>query len=139
MANKVNHTNTKCCICGFDNIQKSLRNRRINNMNKHSYSAKGDNYQLLACKQFGWEDLNKKYDNYNTLVDCYDPKTGLFYQVRGRTSYYGRWALTRLANEVGKTFETMIVYCSSNNGKYIERIYILPMVEILKKRQHFDI
>lgn len=88
-------------------IQKSLRGRRTNNLNQNSYSAKGDKYQKLACIQFEWEDLNEKNDNYNSPIDCYDPKTGLFHQVRGRISYYGTWALTRLEYEWNKKFETM--------------------------------
>lgn len=182
MARKVNHINTKCCICessesyvkyidsntkkpvylwyreydknyngdftgrylcnkcwnkespnSFDNIQKSLRDRRTNNL-KNSYSAEGDKYQLLACIQFGWEDLNKKYDNYNTPVDCHDPKTGLFHQVRGRIPYYNIWNLTHLEPEWNKKFETMVIYCASKDGKRIERIYIFPYKEIKNRR-----
>ncbi len=182
MAKKVNHTNTKCCICGssesyikyidsntkkpvylwykryetdgswldnaymcnkcwrrtspnsFNNIQKSLRNHRINNLDSMSNSWKGDRYQKLACEQFGWEDLNKKNDSYNSPLDCYNPKTGLFHQVRGRISYYGTWNFTRLENEWYKKFKTMVVYCADKNGNYIERIYIFPLEEIINRR-----
>jgi hypothetical protein len=117
----------------FDSIQKALRGHRTNNLDQNSYSATGDKYQKLACIQFEWEDLNKKYDNYNIPIDCYDPKTEMFHQIRGRSSYYGTWALTRLEYERIKEFETMVIYCASNDGKYIERIYIFPKKEITKR------
>lgn len=110
------------------NIIKSLRDRRIGNQNPSSENAKGDNSQELACILYEWEDLNKKYNNYNYPVDCYDSKTGLYHQVKG-VFYYserGFWPFTNFEREFGKKYETMVCFCISKDGKTIERIYKFP-------------
>ena len=63
---------------------KSLSNRRTGNLDPNSKQVKGDNSLELARILYRWEDLNEKCDNYNTPLDCFDPKTGLYYQVQGR-------------------------------------------------------
>lgn len=114
------------------NIQKSLANRRIGNLDPNSEQAKGDKSQELACELYGWEDLNKKYDNYNTPIDCYDPRTGLYHQVQG--SYYNYiekyWFFGNFEREWEKIFEYMICFCFNKYGKIVERIYKFPKEEI---------
>lgn len=124
------------------NIIKSIRNNRTGNVDSNSTSGKGDNSQELACKLYGWEDLNKKYDNYGSPVDCYDPKTGLYHQVQGRyyDSEYRRWPFGHFEREWKKEFEDIVCFCFSEDGERIERIYRIPFKnEIKKKRKSISI
>lgn len=74
-------------------MRKSLRNCRTGNQSPNHESTKGDNCVGLACTMYGYIDLNKKYDNYTTDIDCQDPTTGLLYQIRGKRYNHtnGRW------------------------------------------------
>jgi hypothetical protein len=119
------------------NIIKSIADRRIGNIDPNSTAAKGDNSQELACILYEWEDLNKKYDNYKSPIDCYDTKTGLYHQVKGRhyNSRNGRWpSFGYLELEWEKIFETMICFCFSENWKTVERIYKFPKKEIDERK-----
>ncbi len=74
------------------NIIKSIANCRTKKQNPNHSNTKGDNIQKLVCILYGWEDLNKKYDNYTTPIDFID-KNGLLHQVQGRryNSRYKWW------------------------------------------------
>lgn len=113
-------------------LMKQLRNIRTCNQDPNSTQAKGDNSQELACILYGWEDLNKKYDHYSFPIDCYDPKTGLYHQVKERyfSSTYQRWSFGRLEREWKKKYEYMVCFCKSQDGNNIERIYKFPEKEI---------
>lgn len=118
-----------------NNIIKSLRDCRTGRQDPNSSNAKADKSQELACKLYGWIDLNKKYDNHNYPLDCLDPNTGLYYQIRGR--YYtidANWPFTRFDREWNKIFEDMICFCFSKDGKLVERIYKFPE-NIVKDRR----
>lgn len=114
------------------NIIKSLRDCRTKNQDPNSANKKGGNSQELACKLYGWEDLNKKYDNYKFPIDCYEVKTGLYHQVQGHyyNSRSGCWPFSGFEREWGKTFEDMVCFCMSKDGKIVERIYKFPKKEI---------
>lgn len=106
------------------NIIKSFADKRTKNQDPNSPNAKAHDTQELACKLYGWEDLNKKYDNYVTPIDCYDPKTGLHHQVQGRSLYNNyMWSFGGFEDEWGKSFETMVCVCFNNDWKIVERIY----------------
>jgi hypothetical protein len=110
----------------YKNIMKPVRNVRTGNQNQFSHITFGNNCIELACILYGWEDLNKKYDNYRTPIDCYDPKTGLYHQVQGRhyNSERGYWGVFgNFEREWDKKFATMICFCISNDRKTVERIY----------------
>lgn len=115
-----------------NNIKKSLAGHRTGYQNLESEQAKGKRSQELVCKLYEWEDLNKKYDNYATPIDCHDPKTGLYHQVQGR--YYNSiercWTFTNFENERFKKYENMVCFCFSKDGKIVERIYKFPKEEI---------
>lgn len=115
-------------------VMKSIADSRTNNLDPNSTKGKGDKYQLLACKREGWEDLNKKNDNYLTSLDCYDPKTGVYHQIQGRRYTHNHWPFTNFEREWFKEFKDMICYCASKDGKIIERKYIFPSFEIIDKK-----
>ena len=110
------------------NLLQSIKNCRTNNQNPNHEATKGDNTIELACILYGWEDLNKKYDNYTTSIDCYDPKTGLYHQIQGRcySMEYGRWPFGNLKNEWDKTYENMICFCFDKDWNIVKRIYKFP-------------
>lgn len=94
--------------------------------------GKGDNFQKLACIQYGYIDINAYEDNLACPIDLIDPKSGFYYQVKGRlyNSYYQRWVFSSLERDYLKDFEDMVLYCASYDGKIIERIYRIPKNEI---------
>ena len=114
----------------------SVGDRRTENQDPNSSNAKGDEFIELVCELYGWENLNEKYDNYRTSIDCYDPRTGLYHQVQGRYYSSGRgwWQFTGLEDEWEKIFEDMVCFCISKDGKTVERIYIFPLKEIKDKK-----
>lgn len=122
----------------YGNTIRSVRNCRTHNQNPNFSQTKGDKSQELACGMYGWEDLNKKNDNYTrgTPIDCYDPKTGLFHQVRGRwyDSINRCWQFVHLERERFKEYEDMVCYCISKDGKRIERIYKIPLWKITERK-----
>ncbi len=83
--------------------------------------------------------MNKKLDNYNSPIDhSIDSVLGII-QTKGRfyDSYNQCWTqnFTHEHNAVAKgfDFDVLILYCVSKDGKIIERIYIFPSEEILKR------
>ena len=58
--------------------------------------------------------------------------SGKIPQTRGITysPKYGKWKPSNLYIEHDKKFDILIVYCISEDGKIIERIYIFPKEEI---------
>lgn len=145
---KYNNNDTKNWICAghyhtdsekydpnsFNNIIKSLRDCRTGNDNPNSTQTKGKKSQKLACILYGWEDLNEKYDNHKSPIDCYDPKTGLYHQIKGRyyDSKYRGWYFRDFEREWKKIFEDMIGFCISEDGNSVERIYKFPWKEIMR-------
>lgn len=115
-----------------NNVIKSMANCRTGNISPDSENAKGDKCAKLACLEFEWIDLNKKNDNYCSPIDCYDPKTGLYHQVRGKLyePKYRSWHLTSIEGEWTKKYRDMVFYCINEDGYRIERIYIIPLQEI---------
>lgn len=112
----------------INNLFKLITNSRTGNQNINSARWLGDMSQKLACMLYGWEDLNKKYDNYRTPIDCFDPKTGLYHQVQGHcySSIYRRWMVNHFEREYGKKYENMVCFCFDKYVKTIERIYKFP-------------
>lgn len=115
------------------NLMKSVRNCRTGNQNPNHETTKARKSQKLACRLYGWIDLNEENDNYNFPIDCYDPKTGLYHQVQGR--YYSRisqWTFGNFKNELEKIYENMVCFCFSKDGKIVERIYKFLRKEIMR-------
>jgi hypothetical protein len=114
-----------------NNLRKLSAGCRTGNQNPSHECTKGDKGIELTCILYGWENLNKKYDSYTTPIDCYDPNTGLYHQVQGRSFNSGRgfWEFG-FERDWTKEFVDMACLCFSKDGKIVERIYILPKKEI---------
>ena len=117
------------------NSLKKIVNCRTGNLDPSCSTAKGKKSQKLACKLYGWIDLNEENDNYKVPIDCYDPKTGFYHQVQGHNynSLEGLWPFTHFDREWKKKYEDMVCFCLSKDGKIVERIYIFPKEEIDKR------
>lgn len=116
----------------YINSLKLIANCRTDNIMPGSIQEKGDQDVELVCRLYRYVDLNRKYDKYNTEIDCLDDKTELLYQVKGRcyNSEYGKWNFGSLEREWKKEYESMICICKSKDRKIIEEIYIIPSWEI---------
>lgn len=122
------------------NLINEMRDRRLNNLDPNSTQAKGDHFEELTCiwrstvSSVPIENLNKRFDNYNTPMDhSPDSELGIIH-TKGRI-YNVRndnWAFD-IRRDVNKTFNNVICYCTSKDGKYIERIYIFPEEEIKER------
>lgn len=117
-----------------DNIRKSLRKRRTHGLDPTCASAKGDLFEELTCRWRGIRNLNKENDNYTYPIDhSLDPELGI---VQTKRSFYD--AIDRTwkkdwKNEHHKKFDNIIFYCTSNDGKTIDRVYIFPWEEVLRR------
>jgi hypothetical protein len=121
-------------------LLRSVENRRTGNLDPNSPCGKGDKFQELTCN---WrstvstvpvEDLNKKLDNYSVPIDhSNDSELGTI-QTRGKLYSHrkGSWSFGHLDREWNKNFDYEIFYCASNDGNYIERIYIFPKEKLRK-------
>lgn len=120
-----------------NNLIKLMADCRTGNRDPDDESTKGDRTIDLACELYGYVDLNKKYDNYTTEIDCQDPVTKMLYQIRGKiySSKYGVWVIGTLEGEWRKDYEDMIFFCFSNDRKIVERIYRIPFKDEIKKKR----
>lgn len=129
----------------YENIIKQMRPCRTGDLDPNSNNAKGNNFQELTCiwrsivSTIPVEDLNKKLDCYNTSIDhSLDSELGII-QTKGRfyNSKYSSWShsFNNLHDAVanGFDFDHLIFYCANKDGKIIERIYIFPTEEVLKR------
>ena len=110
-------------------VLKKVADSRTGNLDISSQKSKGDIDIDVICKLYGYIDLNKKYDNHITPIDCLDEKTELLYQVRGicYDPINKRWEPNDLEREWYKEYEDMIIVCKNKNGNIIERIYRFPL------------
>lgn len=125
--------------CGHD-LKKSLRNHRTGNLDPKSTQAKGDMGEELLCRWKGFTNLNKKYDNYNSHIDCIDKNTGSYYQAK--IAYYdlmyNRWPqnFKNICSSImeGFRFRSLFLFCISNDGKIVERVYEISEKEIISRQ-----
>ena len=116
-------------------IVKSNADSRIGCLDPNSTKAKGDKFQRLTSEWLEIEDLNVKNDNYNWPIDhSKHPILGII-QTKGRfyDPYERVWSFGNLDDDYDKEFDNYIMFCASKDGKYIERIYIFPKEEIIKR------
>lgn len=120
--------------CGHS-LEKEMTDRRIGNQDPYSSNAKGDMFEELTCIWRGVKNLNIENDNYKWSIDhSRDPELGII-QTRGRFyDHINRCWTQNWEDEHNKEFDNLIFYCASKDGENIERIYIFPKKEIIKRR-----
>ena len=118
-----------CAGCKY----KITTDRRTGCLAPNSEQAKGDMFEELTCKWRGVKNMNIISDCYNSFIDhTIDPELGII-QTKGKTynsiekSWQGGW------QSRDKEFDNLILYCTSKDGKIIERIYIFPKFEVIKR------
>ncbi len=118
----------------WNNIRKGLANYNIDNQNPNSSQAKGDKGEELLSTWKNYKNLGKK--DYHSRRDFLDEETGMYYQVK--TSYYNPietcWSAS-FQNEIksigkGFMFKDLYLFCISEDGKRVERVYRIPEKEI---------
>jgi hypothetical protein len=130
-----------------DNLKKQLADCRTGNLDPNSNNAKGNNFEDLTFIWLGAKRLSVEYDKYSRLPfdhshipngvsikigDKLVDLSGKIPQTKGK--FYdsvNRYWILSLTNERSKIFDYIILYCVSKDGKYIERIYIVPKIEII--------
>ena len=121
------------------NIRKLIADRRTGNLTDDN-NIKGDRGQKLLCMWRGLSDLNIKNDNYCYRRDCLDEETELYYQAK--VAYYnpinGLWGQgfkhERNAIRDGFIFKNVLIFCVSEDGKTVERVYEIPEEEIVDRK-----
>lgn len=119
----------------YKNLIKQMAGRRIGNSDLDHTSVLGDMCEDLSCKLFGAKNFNKENDNYRTPIDHWCKELG-FFQTKGRLyNHIERlWGFCSLERDWDKEFDKLVTYCISSDGRIIERIYIFPLKEAIKRK-----
>lgn len=112
-------------------LETLWRNKEID---KYSNVGIGFIGQSILAKKFNIIDCNIKTDNFNSKFDLYDPNKYGKIQVKTRTlnKDYGIWGGITLNEECN--FDTLFIICMSNDMKNVERVYIIPELELYGER-----
>lgn len=113
---------------------KLIANIRTGNLDPTCTTYKGQMFEAITCKTRGVKNLNIENDNFRSLIDhSRDSELGII-QSKG-TIYiprYRHWA-RNWSNEHYKDFDNLIFYCMDQYMINIERIYVFPWHEVLKR------
>lgn len=132
------------CYNRYDPNRKNLykerygvvANSRTGNILQGSNKEKGDMFERLTSIWREVKILSIENDYYMGPIDhSRDSELGII-QTKGRfyNSVNRRWSFSGLEREYNKEFDFMISYCADKDGKYIEKIYIFPKSEIIKRK-----
>lgn len=133
-----------------NNIIKQLRDRRTGNLDPNSTQQLGDDGEELTKLLLGADKLSEIYDNFelpddhgpitkhisvkigNKIIDLY----GMIPQTKTATFRYdlgasGGWTFGSETNK--KEFDILILYCISKDGINVDRIYIIPKEDAIKR------
>lgn len=115
--------------------RKNKADIRNNSIDPNSPTGKGNFFEQITCKWRGVDNLNIKNNDYHSPIDhSRDSEFGII-QTKGAVfnSTYGTWEFA-VKNEHEKIFDNIICYCSDEKMERIERIYIFPRYEIIKRK-----
>lgn len=116
------------------NIIKSLSDRRTNNLDQESPQAKGDISEAVTCMTRGVKNLNIENDNFTSPIDhSRDAEYGIIQSKGAIYNTLNRDWRIRVENERKKEFDNLIVYCMNKDMNNIERVYIFPKKEVIKR------
>lgn len=115
------------------NTLKLITDRRSGNI-KLNANHKGDLFEELTCKWRGVKNLNIEKNCYNTPIDhSIDNELGII-QTKGRLNdRINKCWIFDAYRDQNKDIDNIICYCFDRYMKILERIYIFPKEEILKR------
>lgn len=115
--------------------RKFVAHHRTGNLDPNSSQGKGDIFQAITVKVHKVKDLNIESNNYTYPIDhSPDPILGILqtkgatYDTTERTWHIAWW------REHNKEFDNLIFYCANEDLTIIERVYIFPKAEVLKRK-----
>lgn len=107
---------------------------RIGNLDPNSSVGLGYIFQQITCKTRGVKDLNIENDNFHSPIDhSIDPEYGTIQTKGAIYDPKERYWTINWSNEYDKEFDYLIFYCMDKDKKNIERVYIFPKEEIIKR------
>ncbi len=129
------------------NLKKSMSAHRTGNL-RYGRFIFGDICEDITHKWLGAKKLSVEKDNYRLPLDHARIPKGVSVMIGDKLvdlsekvpqtkgiNYihtYKRWD-ARIVNDHHKRFDVLILYCANNDGKIIERTYIFPYSEIIKR------
>lgn len=112
-------------------IIRSMAKCRTRTQDPYSEQAKGDNFEELTDIWKGAKRLSIENNRYCGPLDHSIDSEGTIYQTKGKFyNFHNQYWNQNVENEWDKEYDYLIFYCTSKNGKDIERIYIFPKSEI---------
>lgn len=130
---KGNWTGNWLCTRCYDKEHRPA-DFRMGNLDPNSSVGLGYIFQQITCKTRGVKDLNIEDDNFHSPIDhSRDPEYGII-QTKGVIyDPKERYWTINWSNEYDKEFDHLIFYCMDKNKKNIERVYIFPKEEVIKR------
>lgn len=137
----------------YNNIFKINTGCRSGNLDSDCSTAKGILGVRLTCSLFGVKSLDGENNNYKSPVD-HSPISGTMLLMIGeklvylsekilqsKTKWYDskncfwyfHFSGRRNLGEKNKKTDYVVCYCISEDGKIVERIYIIPKKEVIKQ------
>lgn len=118
----------------FKNLKKQLSDYRTGNIKLNTSKGKGNIFEEWTCKWLGLDNLNIKNDNFNSPIDHNRHEKYGIVQTKGMTynEFEQTWS-TKWENEQNKEFDNIIMWCANKDMTKIERIYIFPKFEVMKR------
>lgn len=121
-----------------NNLIKSIRKPRINNIKKDSEQGKVVICQAVVAKVCKTEDLNIKTDNYNWHVDMYNSDYGRINVEYSSFRFGYGWRFNSRRINSCKTknenkndnYDTYVLLCISKDGNDVERVRIIPSSKV---------
>ena len=115
-----------------NNIRKRLANSRNKQLDPDSGPGKGFIGEQIVANTLGIKNCNLDRDNFNYQIDLYDDikykKIQVKYTALNRD---GEWFVQ---NYDGNYFDHLFIVCMSKDYKKVERVYIIPWCEAIKRK-----
>jgi len=123
-----------CTNCYKYEYAKNRADFRNNNLDPNSTVGKGYTFEQITCIARYLKNLNIESGNFHSPIDhSVDAELGII-QSKGAIYDYinDQWSFNVL-NEQHKKFDHLICHCMDENMQNVERVYIFPKKEIMKR------
>lgn len=114
--------------------RSSIRDFRIGNLDPKSTAGRGYIGEQITCKTRGIKNQNIEDDNFKSEIDhTIDPEYGIVQTKCFSYQKLDRYWYVRVDNEHNKEFDFLIIHCMSADMQTLERTYIVPYEEVIKR------